>query len=115
MPRGYMEGPASEEREAELDRLERPEEPRREERPAVFGSTEDDPEKHFIGWPDDLFGGAENSAAQRAVSECGDSPGLGHSPVRGEERLPHPGRDDPGDEEHVGMAGRCDDAQPEPL
>ena len=60
MPRGYMEGPASEEREAELDRLERPEAPRREERPAVFGSTEANPEKHFIGWvgevdPDELF------------------------------------------------------------
>jgi hypothetical protein len=60
MPRGYMEGPASEEREAELERMERPEEPRPEERPAVYGSTEDDPTKHFLGWlgevdPDQLF------------------------------------------------------------
>ena len=45
-----MEGPASEEREAELERLERPQPPRLEERPAVYGSTEDEPEKHFIGW-----------------------------------------------------------------
>jgi hypothetical protein len=60
MPRGYMEGPASEEREAELDRLERPEAPRAEERLAVYGSTEDDASKHFLGWlgdvdPDELF------------------------------------------------------------
>jgi hypothetical protein len=60
MARGYLEGPASEEREAALARgghLER-EEPR--ERRAVFGSTADDPERHFIGWlgdvdPDELF------------------------------------------------------------
>jgi hypothetical protein len=49
-----MEGPASEEREAELERLERPQPPRTEERPAVYGSTEDEPEKHFIGWLDDV-------------------------------------------------------------
>ena len=60
MARGYLDGPASEEREAALERgdhLDR-EEPR--ERRAVFGSTADDPERHFIGWlgevdPDDLF------------------------------------------------------------
>jgi hypothetical protein len=75
MPRGYMEGPASEEREAELDRLERPEAPRREERPAVFGSTDENPEKHFIGWvgevdPDELFASGEAwgiSVMRRAV------------------------------------------------
>jgi len=60
MPRGYMEGPASEEREAELERLERGEVPRAEERLAVYGSTEADPAKHFLGWlgevdPDELF------------------------------------------------------------
>ena len=49
-----MEGPASEEREAELDRLERPQAPPVEERPAVYGSTEADPDKHFIGWLDDV-------------------------------------------------------------
>jgi hypothetical protein len=55
-----MEGPATEEREAELERLERGEPRRVEERPAVYGSTADDPSKHFIGWlgevdPDELF------------------------------------------------------------
>ena len=55
-----MEGPASEEREAELERLERPRPPRAEERPAVYGSTAEEPDRHFIGWledvdPDELF------------------------------------------------------------
>ena len=54
MPRGYMEGPASEEREAELERLERPQPPRLEERPAVYGSTDDQPDRHFLGWRDEL-------------------------------------------------------------
>ena len=54
MPRGYMEGPASEEREAELERLERPQPRRPEERAAVYGSTPDDAAKHFIGWLDDV-------------------------------------------------------------
>ena len=59
-----MEGPASEEREAELDRLERPEEPRVEERRAVYGSTAKDASKHFLGWlgevdPDELFASGE--------------------------------------------------------
>jgi hypothetical protein len=49
-----MEGPASEEREAELERLERPQPPQPEERAAVYGSTPDDPSKHFIGWLDDV-------------------------------------------------------------
>jgi hypothetical protein len=60
MPRGYMEGPASEEREAELERLERGETARPEERAAVYGATADNPSKHFLGWlgevdPDELF------------------------------------------------------------
>lgn len=64
MPRGYMEGPASEEREAELERLERAEPPRPEERLAVYGSTADDPSKHFLGWlgdvdADELFASGE--------------------------------------------------------
>ena len=59
-----MEGPASDEREAELERLEREEPPRVEERPAVYGSTADDSSKHFIGWlgevdPDELFDSGE--------------------------------------------------------
>jgi hypothetical protein len=51
-----MEGPAAEEAEARLDALERGEreEPAAPERPAVYGSTADDPEKHFLGWADEL-------------------------------------------------------------
>lgn len=61
MGKGYAEGPAAEERYAELERSERgdaaPEPPTRQ---AVYGSTADDEEKHFIGWrdevdPDELF------------------------------------------------------------
>jgi hypothetical protein len=62
MPRGYMEGPAAEEADARLEALERGEreEPRPRERPAVYGSTRDEPERHFLGWlgevdPDELF------------------------------------------------------------
>ncbi|HEU0303516.1 MAG TPA: hypothetical protein VFR32_02945 [Gaiellaceae bacterium] len=62
MARGYAEGPAAEEAEARRDALERGEivEERPRERPAVYGSTADDPERHFIGWlgevdPDELF------------------------------------------------------------
>jgi hypothetical protein len=54
MPRGYMEGPAAEEAERRLEELERGEEAQPEERLAVFGCTDDDPEKHFIGWRDDV-------------------------------------------------------------
>ena len=57
-----MEGPAAEEAEARLDELERGrgEEPRARERPAVYGSTREEPARHFIGWlgevdPDELF------------------------------------------------------------
>jgi len=61
MPRGYMEGPASEEAERRLEELERgPVAEEAEPRLAVFGSTEDDAEPHFLGWrdevdPDELF------------------------------------------------------------
>jgi hypothetical protein len=60
--KGYAEGPAAEAAEAALDALERGvgDGPVLEERPAVYGSTDDDPERHFLGWlgevdPDDLF------------------------------------------------------------
>jgi hypothetical protein len=61
MGKGYGEGPAAEERYEALERGDdtglEPEVP---ERHAVYGSTEDEPEKHFIGWvgdvdPDELF------------------------------------------------------------
>ena len=64
MPRGYMEGPAAEEAERRLEELERGAPQQAEERLAVFGSTAGDPEKHFIGWrdevdPDALFASGE--------------------------------------------------------
>ena len=55
MPRGYMEGPAAEEAERRAEELARGPEPEAPpERQAVFGSTEDDPEPHFLGWLDDV-------------------------------------------------------------
>jgi hypothetical protein len=55
MPRGYMEGPASEEAERRLEELERgPVAAEAEQRLAVFGSTEDDAEPHFLGWRDEV-------------------------------------------------------------
>jgi hypothetical protein len=55
MPRGYMEGPAAEEAERRLEELERgPVEEREEQRLAVLGATEDDPEPHFLGWRDEV-------------------------------------------------------------
>jgi hypothetical protein len=61
MGKGYAEGPAAEEAERRLEELaagsvgHAP-----EERAAVYGSTDDEPERHFIGWvgdvdPDELF------------------------------------------------------------
>ena len=60
MGKGYAEGPAAEERFAELERAERERADAPPERAAVYGSTEDDPERHFLGWrdevdPDELF------------------------------------------------------------
>lgn len=61
MGKGYAEGPAAEERYEAFERGERlglvEESP---ERRAVYGSTPDELEKHFIGWlgdvdPDKLF------------------------------------------------------------
>jgi hypothetical protein len=65
MAKGYAEGPAAEEAERRREELERgPQEPKREARPAVYGSTEDEPERHFLGWrdevdPDELFDSGE--------------------------------------------------------
>ena len=58
MPRGYEEGPVAEAAEARRDALERgePIEPERRgpDRRAVYGSTEDDAEPHFLGWADEV-------------------------------------------------------------
>lgn len=62
MPRGYMEGPASEEAERRAEELARGvrDEAPPKLHPAVYGCTGDDPEPHFLGWlgdvdPDELF------------------------------------------------------------
>jgi hypothetical protein len=55
VPRGYMEGPAAEEAERRLEELERgPAADGTPQRLAVVGSTEEDPEPHFLGWRDDV-------------------------------------------------------------
>jgi hypothetical protein len=55
MGKGYAEGPAAEERYEALERGDSIAlEPEETERPALFGSTVDDEEKHFIGWLDDV-------------------------------------------------------------
>jgi len=64
VPRGYEEGPVAEEAQARRDALERGEPieplPHPPGRRAVYGSTDEQPEKHFLGWadevdPDELF------------------------------------------------------------
>jgi hypothetical protein len=76
MPRGYMEGPAAEEAERRAEELARGPQPEAPpERPAVYGSTEEQPEPHFLGWlgevdPDDLFAsGAAWGISVRRVAE----------------------------------------------
>jgi hypothetical protein len=65
MGKGYAEGPAAEERFESLERGDGiAPQPDETTRPAVFGSTADDAEKHFIGWadevdPDALFAAGE--------------------------------------------------------
>jgi hypothetical protein len=58
VPRGYEEGPVAEEAEARRDALERGEPidapAHAPDRRAVYGSTEDDPERHFLGWADEI-------------------------------------------------------------
>ena len=58
MPRGYEEGPVAEEAQARIDALERGEPldaaGAPQHRAAVFGSTEDESERHFLGWADEV-------------------------------------------------------------
>jgi hypothetical protein len=55
MGKGYAEGPAAEERYEALERGEPTGlEPEETDRPAVFGSTPDNEERHFIGWADEV-------------------------------------------------------------
>jgi hypothetical protein len=60
MGKGYAEGSAVEERLAALERGDDSRAGKDEGRAAVYGSTEKEPERHFIGWadevdPDELF------------------------------------------------------------
>ncbi len=60
MGKGYAEGSAVEERLAALERGEGGEGRLDAGRAAVYASTEDEPEQHFVGWlgevdPDELF------------------------------------------------------------
>jgi hypothetical protein len=60
MGKGYAEGSAVEERLAALERGDDLDAHRDTRRTAVYGSTEDEPETHFLGWlgevnPDELF------------------------------------------------------------
>jgi hypothetical protein len=56
MGKGYAEGPAAEEAQARLDAIELglAGAARKQLRPGVFGSTEDDPQRHFLGWADEV-------------------------------------------------------------
>ena len=54
MGKGYAEGSAVEERLAALERGDDPDAPVAQGRGAVYGSTDDEPERHFIGWADEV-------------------------------------------------------------
>ncbi len=55
MGKGYAEGPAAEERFAALERGDAfVPGAVAEDRLAVYASTRDEPEKHFVGWLDDV-------------------------------------------------------------
>ena len=55
MPKGYAEGPAAEEAERRREELESGAgETPAETRVAVEGCTSDDPNRHFLGWADEV-------------------------------------------------------------
>ena len=55
MGKGYAEGPAAEEAERRLEELAAGPPPvAPPDRAAVYGSTADEPERHFLGWRDDV-------------------------------------------------------------
>ena len=66
MGKGYAEGPAAEERHEALERGDafRLGGDERTDRLAVYGATPENPDKHFLGWrdevdPDQLFASGE--------------------------------------------------------
>jgi hypothetical protein len=77
-----MEGPASEEAEQRVEELARRvrEKAPAEVFPAVYGSTDDEPEPHFLGWladvdPDELFeSGKAWAVTVRRVAPGNDEP-----------------------------------------
>lgn len=55
MGKGYAEGPAAEEAERRLEELAAgPAPAEAPQRAAVYGSTPEDPDRHFIGWLEDV-------------------------------------------------------------
>jgi hypothetical protein len=68
MGKGYAEGSAVEERLAALERGDSLSRQLDAGRAAVYGSTDDDPETHFIGWADEVD--------QDALFAAGDAWGL---------------------------------------
>ncbi len=54
MGKGYAEGSAVEERLAALERGDDLTKARVSGRAAVYGSTQAEPERHFIGWADEV-------------------------------------------------------------
>ncbi len=96
MGKGYGEGPAAEERFAALERGEGFDAGgEREERQAVYASTPDNPEKHFIGWlgevdPEELFASGDAwgiSIVRRAGDWTSLDRGMG-VPRKGERPTP---------------------------
>jgi hypothetical protein len=54
MGKGYAEGSAVEERLAALERGDDASRALGPGRAAVYGSTDDEPERHFLGWADEV-------------------------------------------------------------
>ena len=55
MPKGYAEGPAAEEAERRREELEAGvDDAPAETRVAVEGCTADEPDRHFLGWADEV-------------------------------------------------------------
>lgn len=83
MGKGYAEGPALEERLAALERADADGGWLEAGRAAVYGSTEERPERHFLGWlgevdPDELFDSGQAYGIQvvrrRTAPDDGVSP-----------------------------------------
>ena len=56
MGKGYAEGPAADEAQARMDALELGADAgaKTTSRAAVFGSTDEQPQRHFLGWADEV-------------------------------------------------------------